>query len=515
MRPIPFLTLLAAAGLALPAAAQPQRPAAAVQVVQAEASQEAILRLAERLRRLEEDGLDPRWYDVPAAELAAADPGGFRQNVLRAAQAALGDLLHGRVASLPGRADLRRDTSLVPLGPWMAELAASADPAALIDRAALLHPEAAAIRAELARLRALAAAGGTPTIGGNMNTTLEPGASDPRVPALRARLAVGNPALARGDMASPVYDEALQAAVRAFQEAEGLEADARVGRITWTALNRPVESRIRQLRVALDMRRAMAAAPAERRIEVNIPFQRLQVLDGAREVTAMNVVVGRPDRQTPMLNVRLNAVQFNPPWGVPVRNAREDLLPRFRANPAAMQARGFRLFQRVEGEVVEVDPTTVDWSSYSRTNFPYSVRQDAGDSNALGRIKFVMPNGDDIFMHDTPDRHYFRRGARFFSSGCIRLERPMELLEIALQGTAGWDRPRVDRALATRVTSSVGVARTLPVRLHYTSVLVEAGRVQMRADAYGLDDAYARAMERGRGARVAGTGAQLADSGRR
>ena len=474
-----------------------------MQVVQAEASQDAILRLAERLRRLEEDGLDPRWYDVPAAELAASDPAGFRLATLRAAQAALTDLLHGRVQSLPGRVDLRREVALVPLAPWMAELASTRDPAALIERAALLHPDAAPIRAEMARLNRLAAAGGTPIISGNLNSTLEPGAHDSRVPAMRARLAVDYPALARADMNSTAYDAALQDAVRQFQEAEGLEADARVGRVSWLALNRSVDSRLRQLRVALDMRRAMGPPPAERRIEVNVAFQRLQVMDADREVLAMNVVVGRPDRQTPMLRVRLNAVQFNPQWGVPIRNAREDLLPRLRANAAAVQARGFRIYQRVDGEVVEVDPTTVDWSSYSRTNFPYSIRQDAGDANALGRIKFVMPNSDDIYMHDTPDRHYFRRGARFFSSGCIRLERPMELLDIVLQGTSGWDRPRVDRVLASRVTSSVPVSRTLPVRLHYTSTLVEGGRVLTRADVYGLDDTYARAMDRGRGMRVA------------
>lgn len=468
-------------------------------VVQSEASQEAIQRLAARLARLEEDGLDPRWYDVPPSALAAADPAAFRAATLRAAQAALTDLLHGRIQSLPGRVDLRRDTLAVPLAPWMAELGASHDPAAVIERAALLPPDAGPIRAEMARLRRLEAVGGMPQITGNLASTLEPGTTDSRVPQLRARLALVDPAVAGSN---PVYDQPLQDAVKRFQEAEGLEADARVGRFTWQALNRTPEQRISQLRVALDMRRAQGPVPAERRIEVNIPFQRLQVLDGEREVAAMNVVVGRPDRQTPMLRVRLNAVQFNPQWGVPIRNAREDLLPRLRANPAAVQARGFRIYQRVEGEVIEVDPTTVDWSAYSRTNFPYSIRQDAGDANALGRIKFLMPNNDDIYMHDTPDRHYFRRGARFFSSGCIRLERPMEMLDIVLQGTPGWDRARADRVLASRATTTAAVSRTLPVRLHYTSVLVENGRVVMRGDVYGLDDAYARAMDRGRGVRV-------------
>ncbi len=482
----------------LPAAAQGTETSFA-------ASDAALARLAERLARLEEDGLEPRHYAVPGAEIAAADPARFRAETQRAAMLALQDLLLGRVSGLRGRVDLRRDPASVQLPAWMAELAGAAEPAQVIERASIRHPDAPALKAELARYRALAAAGGWPRITADRARTLEPGSTDAvRVPQLRARMAFINPAVAQGAAAtSPVYDAELVATVRAFQAAEGLETDGRIGAITWSAMNVPVEDRIRQLRVALDMRRAQPAPATERRIEVNIPHYRLQLLEGDRAVRDMAVIVGRRDRQTPMLNVRLTAVQFNPPWGVPERNAREDLLPRFRRDPAAMQARGFRLYQRVEGEVVQVDATTIDFSAYSRTNFPYFVRQDAGDANALGRIKFVMPNNDDIFMHDTPDRHLFSRGQRAFSSGCIRLERPMELLSDALSGTAGWDGGRVSQVLASRRTVSTPVARSIPVRLHYTTTIVEGGRVIMRQDIYGLDADYARALDRAQGQRVA------------
>jgi murein L,D-transpeptidase YcbB/YkuD len=187
----------------------------------------------------------------------------------------------------------------------------------------------------------LAARGGWPLIEGNLAVTLEPGSLDAaRVAQLRARLAVTDPQLLRGTSAeSPVYDARLEEAVRRFQAAEGLEADGRIGRLTWAALNMSVEAKIGQLRVALDMRRGLAAPP-DRRIEVNVPHFRLKLTDGGRLVQDMAVVVGRVDRQTPMLDVRLVAVQFNPPWGVPDRNAREDLLPRFRREPGRMQALG-------------------------------------------------------------------------------------------------------------------------------------------------------------------------------
>jgi len=501
MRALIVLPLLAATAFTLPSLPAHARGADVAIMAGQNASEEAIQRLAARLARLDEDGLDPRFYGVPAPELATADPARYRAETMRAAELALSDLLLGRVAALRGRVDLRRDAASVNYPAWVAELGSASDPVQVIDRAADLPPDARALKAELARYRAAAAVGGWPRITGDTRRTLEPGSTDAdRVPQLRARLAATDAAVT--DLASPVYDAALVDAVKRFQTDQGLEADGRVGAITWGALNIPMEAKVNQLRVALDMRRAQGPRPTERRIEVNIPFYRLHLLEGDRVLLDMAVIVGRRDRQTPMLNVRMTTVQFNPQWGVPERNAREDLLPRFQRNPAAMQAGGFRLYQRIEGETVEIDPSTVDFSAYNRNNFPYYIRQDAGDRNALGRIKFVMPNGDDIYMHDTPDRHLFTRGARAFSSGCIRLERPMELLSAALSGTS-WDRTQVDRVLASRATRSAPLARSIPVRLLYSTVIVDGGRVIMRPDIYGLDAEYARALDRATGQRVA------------
>ncbi len=452
------------------------------------AAPEALRRLGARLLRLEDDGLHAGWYGLNAAN--AAEP----HAIANAATGALTDLVQGRVTRLPGRVDLRRRADPAGLAAWFERIAQAEEPAAVLDAAADRVPGTLRLKAALAAARLQAETGWTSVPNGN-GRVLDPGRADAvRVPALRARLAATDPEFAADPGDGPLYDEKLLAAVRRFQTEAGLEPDGRVGAGTMAALNRTPREVVDQLCVALDMRRGAAPAPRERHVEVNVPDFRLAVIEDGRSIMDMAVIVGRPDRATPMITTRMTAVQFNPPWGVPQRNASQDLLPRLRRDPQAVAQRGFRIFQRVAGETVEIDPMTVDWHAVHPQRFPYFIRQDAGDANALGRLKFIMPNGDDIFLHDTPDRHLFRRVDRAYSSGCIRLERPMDLLMLLLSGNGGWDQARADRVLASRQTSITTLRRALPIRLHYDTVVVRGTEVRVRQDIYRLDSAYARAM---------------------
>ena len=459
----------------------------------------AVERLRAKLLDLAAEGLIGPV--APGAEGAPVVFGAEGTSALwRSAALALTDLLHGALPAPPGRPDVRRDVASVPLEPWLARLSAAAEPAEVLEAAIALDPWSAPIRAEMAALRARDAAGGWAGFPAGAN--LEPGRRDARVPALRARLAAEDPAVASLPDSGTLYDRDLVEAVKRWQAANFLEPDGRIGRMTQKALNEPPAQRIAQCIAALDMRRAAAAPEAGRVIEVNLPAFWLTVSEAGRNLLEMAVIVGRPDRATPILDTRMTAIQFNPPWGVPERNARHDLLPRFQRDPVAMRERGFRLFRTVDGQRVEVDPAEVDWSRVTRNNFPFFVRQDAGDANALGRIKYIMPNSDAIFMHDTPDRGLFRTADRAYSSGCIRLSRPMELLDLLIEGVPGWDRTRAERAIAAGGTSTIPVRIPPRVTLTYRTVAVVEGRVQMRPDFYDLDLAYVRAMRR-RGEAVA------------
>lgn len=432
-------------------------------------------RLRDRMARAAEDGLDPAHYaapDDPPAQLDAL--GRFAR-----------DLGYGRARDLAGRPDIIRVAPPEPSA--LAEMILAApDPVAALDALAPRAPLYAALKAELAQLRGRSWPAFEPG-----TTTINPGARDARIVALRARLQAFDPALP-ASRDPEFYDPALVAVARRFQAAHGLEPDGRLGRFSQSLLAESPHQLAARAAANMDMLRGLAEPPQDLTIEVNIPSYSFVATEQGREVLAMKVVVGKPARPTPLMQTRMVGAVFNPPWGVPHRLAKEDMLPRLRADPTAVAARGFRIFG---AGGVEVDPTTVDWRAVHPDRFPYVIRQDPGDANALGKIKFNLVNELDIYMHDTPDRRYFATDVRAFSSGCIRLEKPLEMYDLLFSGQSGMDRARLQALLDRRTTSGVGARRAIPVRIAYrTGALDGAGRLVLRHDIYGHDAAYARAM---------------------
>ncbi len=352
-------------------------------------------------------------------------------------------------------------------------------------------PEYADLRAALADYRALAAAGGWPTV--PLGESLKPGMTDARVPALRARLAVtdgADPAAPAG--AEEVYDAALVAVVKAFQARHGLDVDGVVGKGTVAALNVPVGTRVQDIVMSMERWRWMPPDLGRNHLIVNIAGFELRRFANGRLEEKMNVVVGRPYNKTPVFSDRIRYLEFNPYWNVPHGIAVKEELPKLKSNPGARAAAGF---EALRGDTV-YPLTAINWSQYGPGNFPFRLRQRPGPNNALGRVKFMFPNQFDIYLHDTPARSLFDKAERAFSHGCIRLARPLDLAVqvLAIGGVPGWDMARIDAVVASQKRTVVNLAEPLPIHITYFTAWVDQGIPNFRSDIYGQDEKLLAAL---------------------
>jgi murein L,D-transpeptidase YcbB/YkuD len=210
----------------------------------------------------------------------------------------------------------------------------------------------------------------------------------------------------------------------------------------------------------------------------------------------MAVIVGREARGTPPLSSRITEIIVNPNWTVPPKLAREDLLPRLQREPEWLTTRNFRIYRR--GSMQEVSIQNTNWRGMSPEQMNgLMIRQEPGPRNALGKLRFTLINTPSIYLHDTPDRQYFLRDQRSLSSGCIRVEQPMELaLFILRHNPTPWTQERIEQLIAAADRRSVPVTQSIPVHLVYNTVWVEAdGAIAFREDLYGFDDLLARGTE--------------------
>jgi len=353
------------------------------------------------------------------------------------------------------------------------------------------HPGYAAMVEALASYRRAAVAGGWQAV--PVGEKLEAGATGERVRLLAARLA------ASGDLEAGVavgeFDSALGAAVRRFQRRHGLPDDGVVGPKTLEALNVPVERRIEQLVINMERWRWLPQELGRRHILVNIANFELDAVQDGRPLLNMRAIVGRPYRRTPVFSATMTYLVFSPFWNIPHSLAVQDKLPDVRKDPGYFAKMGIRVFQGWGADAKEIDPAGVDWSQVSRGNFPYRLRQEPGPLNALGRVKFMFPNKFSVYIHDTPGRELFGQAERSFSSGCIRIEKPLELAALLLAHDPAWDSGRITAAAASNTERTVTLPDPVPVHLLYWTAWAEDdGEIHFRRDIYDRDGVLIAAM---------------------
>jgi murein L,D-transpeptidase YcbB/YkuD len=384
------------------------------------------------------------------------------------------------------------------------------DPGGFLKRLAPRHPHYSALKQALRDYRAIAQAGGWPSI--PAGPTLQTGMTDPRIPLLRQRLALTDSAAATSPAAPNAFDPALASAVRRFQQRHSLPDDGIVGAETLAAMNLPVEQRIRQLVLNLERWRWLAVDPAGRHLWVNIPgFALMGLKDGHQELS-MPVVVGKIDQPTPAFEERMEYLEFNPGWRVPLEIAVNEYLPELRKDPLSLAKKHIRLFRSADQDAPQVDPRGIDWSQATPASLErYVLRQDPGPWNALGTVKFMFPNKYNVYLHDTSEPRFFAKRRRAYSHGCVRVSRPYELAAWVLaQEPEPWSLERVQATVATGQQVNVPLAKPLPVHLVYrTAWIGEDGSLDFPPDLYGRDGPLAKALSGGQGGETENPIAQL------
>ena len=317
--------------------------------------------------------------------------------------------------------------------------------------------------------------------------TLSPGESDPRIPALRRRLAVTDPLLAAKSTDMQLYDSDLEAAVKRFQARHGLDADGIVGERTVAAMNVPVEVRIDQIRANLERTRWVFRDLESRFLIVNIAGFEAYLVEDGKATWRSRVQVGIPYRKTPVFKKKMTYLVLGPTWTVPPTILREDIVPKIKQDPGYLARKDMVLLDR-DGKLVDV--SDLDMNAVSADNFPYTVRQEPGPKNTLGRIKFMFPNKHFVYLHDTPSQSLFNRAERTTSSGCIRVEKPLSLAAELLHDQAGWSEPEIEARIEQASNETVTLTDPIMVFLMYwTSVPGEDGEVNFFNDVYSRDQA--------------------------
>ncbi len=333
--------------------------------------------------------------------------------------------------------------------------------------------------------RELSQSGGWPEIA-PVGPSLELGATGNEIIQLRERLRLS------GDLVTDIpnvhgFDSELKQAVKHFQKRNGLKADGVVGRATREALHTSVDKRIEQITLNLERWRWLPRDLGDRHIRVNMAGFELQVREDDEIPLSMRVIVGKDERKTPAFTKEMSYLVFNPYWNVPNKIAREDLMPHVLHDPGYFFRKKIRVLTGWGKHSEELDPYSIDWQAYRDTKYlPFKFRQDPGERNSLGRVKFMLPNPYSVYLHDTPSRRLFSRSVRAFSSGCVRLEDPLALANYVMGDN--WQAPALQKIIKSNRNRILALPEPIPVHMLYQTAWVDqAGIVQFRKDVYNKD----------------------------
>lgn len=322
-----------------------------------------------------------------------------------------------------------------------------------------------------------------------LGETLRYGVSHERVRTLRNRLIFLGDLKATETPNPTFFDSDLEKAVKSFQFRHGLLVDGMAGRQTVTAMNISAQKRLRQIEINMERWRWLPRDLGIQYILVNIAGFKLSVVERGQSVMEMRVVVGKPNRKTPVLSGKMQFLVINPFWNVPTKLALRDLAPKVCSDPDYLAAKQIKVYKNWQHDSPEIDPLFISWCNLTLASFfPYKLQQASGPYNPLGKIKFIFPNKYAVYLHDTPDKSLFDKTLRDFSSGCIRVEKPYLLAEFLLKSDPRWTKEAILDLFESAACKNIFLNEQIPVHLVYiTAWAGNDGVVHFRNDVYEQD----------------------------
>ena len=309
--------------------------------------------------------------------------------------------------------------------------------------------------------------------------------------SLRERLRVTGDYIACGESdEGNRYDICLQKAVKHFQARNGLAKDGVIGGATLKALNKSVDERITTIRLNLDRIKWLNDRKAKRHIIINIPDFKLSFEEDGKLIQSMRVITGKPNHPTPIFSDTVEMIVLNPYWNIPKSIVQKEMIPKLLRNSNAMTKKGIEIRAGWGKDAKKVSGGSVDWNQYrySKT-VPYRFAQIPGKKNALGKVKFLFPNKFSVYMHDTPTKHLFKKNKRAFSHGCIRLQKPRELLRTFSTFNNNINFEKSQEILKGKKNSYLKLQEKVPVDVIYLTAWVDYdGQLQFRNDVYHYDE---------------------------
>src|SRR5690554_1965616 len=323
---------------------------------------------------------------------------------------------------------------------------------------------------------------------------LEQGMIHPDIVLLRNRLSISQGYIETNTEDENLFDSTLHQQLVTFQRRNGLPNDGVMGQKTIDALNISVEDRIASIEANLERWRWIDDSLGKKHILVNIADFKLQLIEDKKVIFETEAIVGKPYRKTPIFSSSMTYLVLNPDWTIPPTILKNDILPAVRKNQKYLAQKNMKVLSR-DGK--EIDPSTIDWQNVSSASFPYTIKQSPGKDNALGKVKFIFPNEYNMYIHDTPSRELFAQSERTFSSGCIRVNRPIELAKILLADHPKLSPDQFDKRLQQTTPQTIVLENVIAVHLIYlTAWSDEEGTVYFRRDIYDRDTALLAALKK-------------------